>query len=73
MEELGDVPCERSAAAVRDAEPSAQPVLHLRVHEPVRDRVLRLQERWDSIINLRATLQGLALLGFCLALALAAA
>ncbi|WP_030440379.1 DUF1772 domain-containing protein [Actinoplanes subtropicus] len=33
----------------------------------------RLQERWDSIINLRATLQGLALLGFCLALALAAA
>jgi len=33
----------------------------------------RLQERWDSIINLRATLQGVALLGFCLTLALAAA
>lgn len=32
-----------------------------------------LQERWDSIIVLRATLQGIALLGFCLALALAAA
>ena len=32
----------------------------------------RLQERWDSIINLRATLQGVALLGFCLTLALAA-
>jgi len=31
----------------------------------------RLQERWDSIINLRATLQGVALLGFCLTLALA--
>ena len=33
----------------------------------------RLQERWDSIINLRAVLQGVALLGFCLTLALAAA
>ncbi|WP_433364643.1 DUF1772 domain-containing protein [Actinoplanes sp. CA-142083] len=33
----------------------------------------RLQERWDSIINLRAALQGVALLGFCLTLALAAA
>jgi hypothetical protein len=33
----------------------------------------RLQERWDSIINLRAALQGAALLGFCLTLALAAA
>jgi hypothetical protein len=30
-----------------------------------------LQQRWDSIINLRAALQGVALLGFCLALALA--
>jgi hypothetical protein len=29
----------------------------------------RLQERWDSIINLRAVLQGAALLGFCLTLA----
>ncbi|GAA0923615.1 DUF1772 domain-containing protein [Virgisporangium aurantiacum] len=33
----------------------------------------QLQQRWDSIINLRATLQGAALLGFCLTLALAAA
>jgi hypothetical protein len=33
----------------------------------------RLQERWDSIINLRATLQGVALLGFCLTLVLAPA
>ena len=33
----------------------------------------RLQQRWDSIINLRAALQGVALLGFCLTLALAAA
>ena len=33
----------------------------------------RLQERWDSIIILRAALQGVALLGFCLTLALAAA
>ena len=33
----------------------------------------RLQQRWDSIINLRAVLQGVALLGFCLTLALAAA
>jgi hypothetical protein len=32
----------------------------------------RLQERWDSIINLRAALQGAALLGFCLTLVLAA-
>ena len=31
----------------------------------------RLQERWDSIITLRATLQGAALLGFCLTLVLA--
>lgn len=31
----------------------------------------RLQQRWDSIINLRAVLQGAALLGFCLALAAA--
>jgi hypothetical protein len=31
----------------------------------------QLQQRWDSIINLRATLQGTALLGFCLTLALA--
>jgi hypothetical protein len=31
-----------------------------------------LQTRWDSIITLRATLQGLALLGFCVAIALAA-
>ncbi len=30
-----------------------------------------LQRRWDSIINLRATLQGVALLGFCMTLALA--
>ena len=33
----------------------------------------QLQQRWDSIINLRAVLQGVALLGFCLTLALAAA
>jgi hypothetical protein len=33
----------------------------------------QLQQRWDSIINLRAALQGTALLGFCLTLALAAA
>ena len=33
----------------------------------------QLQQRWDSIINLRAALQGLALLGFCLTLTLAAA
>jgi hypothetical protein len=33
----------------------------------------QLQQRWDSIINLRAILQGVALLGFCLTLALAAA
>jgi hypothetical protein len=33
----------------------------------------RLQQRWDSIINLRAALQGVALLGFCLTVALAAA
>jgi hypothetical protein len=32
----------------------------------------RLQQRWDSIINLRAALQGVALLGFCLTLTLAA-
>jgi len=32
----------------------------------------QLQQRWDSIINLRAVLQGVALLGFCLTLALAA-
>ena len=32
----------------------------------------RLQDRWESIIVLRATLQGVALLGFCLTLALAA-
>ncbi len=31
-----------------------------------------LQERWDSIINLRAALQGVALLCFCLTLVLAA-
>ncbi|MFI5912004.1 DUF1772 domain-containing protein [Dactylosporangium sp. NPDC051541] len=31
-----------------------------------------LQERWDSIINLRAALQGAALLCFCLTLVLAA-
>ena len=29
-----------------------------------------LQDRWESIINLRSTLQGLALLAFCIALAL---
>jgi hypothetical protein len=33
----------------------------------------QLQHRWDSIINVRAALQGVALLGFCLTLALAAA
>jgi hypothetical protein len=33
----------------------------------------QLQQRWDSIINLRSALQGAALLGFCLTLALAAA
>lgn len=33
----------------------------------------RLQQRWDSIINLRAALQGAALLCFCLTLAVAAA
>jgi hypothetical protein len=33
----------------------------------------QLQQRWDSIINLRAALQGAALLGFCLTLALSAA
>jgi hypothetical protein len=33
----------------------------------------QLQQRWDSIINLRAALQGAALLGFCLTLALATA
>jgi hypothetical protein len=33
----------------------------------------QLQQRWDSIINLRAALQGVALLGFCLTLALSAA
>jgi hypothetical protein len=33
----------------------------------------QLQQRWDSIINLRAALQGVALLGFCLTLTLAAA
>lgn len=33
----------------------------------------QLQQRWDSIINLRAVLQGAALLGFCLTLTLAAA
>jgi hypothetical protein len=33
----------------------------------------QLQQRWDSIINLRAALQGTALLGFCLTLTLAAA
>ncbi|GAA4464717.1 DUF1772 domain-containing protein [Phytohabitans houttuyneae] len=33
----------------------------------------QLQQRWDSIINLRAALQGAALLGFCLTLALTAA
>jgi Domain of unknown function (DUF1772) len=32
-----------------------------------------LQDRWDSIINLRATLQGAALLAFCVAIALATA
>jgi hypothetical protein len=32
-----------------------------------------LQQRWDSIINLRAALQGAALLGFCVTLVLAAA
>jgi hypothetical protein len=31
-----------------------------------------LQARWDSIINLRATLQGVALIAFCVAIALAA-
>ncbi len=31
-----------------------------------------LQEKWDSIINLRAILQGLALLSFCVTLAVAA-
>ncbi len=31
------------------------------------------EQRWDSIINLRAALQGAVLLGFCLTLALAAA
>jgi len=30
-----------------------------------------LQDRWESIINLRSVLQGLALLAFCLAIALA--
>jgi hypothetical protein len=34
-------------------------------------RARQLQQRWDSIINLRAALQGVALLGFCLALAAA--
>ena len=33
----------------------------------------RLQDRWESIINLRAVLQGVALLGFCLTLVLAGA
>jgi hypothetical protein len=32
-----------------------------------------LQARWDSIINLRAALQGLALIAFCVAIASAAA
>jgi hypothetical protein len=32
-----------------------------------------LQARWDSIITLRATLQGAALIAFCVAIALAAA
>jgi Domain of unknown function (DUF1772) len=30
-----------------------------------------LQDRWESIINLRSVLQGMALLAFCLAIALA--
>jgi hypothetical protein len=34
--------------------------------------IRQLQQRWDSIINLRAALQGVALLGFCLTIALAA-
>jgi hypothetical protein len=29
-----------------------------------------LQDRWESIINLRSVLQGLALLAFCVAIAL---
>lgn len=33
----------------------------------------QLQQRWDSIINLRAALQGVALLGFCVTLTLAGA
>ena len=58
MEELGDVARERRAACVRDAEPAAEPLLHLRVDEPVGEAVLqgeparyglpRLAERRDT-------------------------
>ena len=40
--------------------------------DQVPDNARALQEKWDSIINLRATLQGLALLSFCVTLAVAA-
>jgi len=40
--------------------------------DQVPENARALQEKWDSIINLRATLQGLALLSFCVTLAVAA-
>jgi hypothetical protein len=39
-------------------------------HDEVPADARALQIRWDSIITLRATLQGLALLAFCVAIAL---
>ena len=40
VEELGDLARERRAAGVRDAQPPAEPILDLRVDEPVGEPVL---------------------------------
>jgi hypothetical protein len=45
VEELGDLAGERRAARVRDPEPAAEPLLHLRVDEAVGEAMLSCEER----------------------------
>ena len=49
MEELGDLLRERRAARDRSAEPSAEPLLDLRVDEPVGEPLLRGEPARDRL------------------------
>ena len=49
MEEAQHVGRERRAAGQRDPQPSAEPLLHLRVDEPVREAVLRREAARDGL------------------------